>query len=166
MKISLFIGWSQTAVLLDFFFYLCNLECNFECSLTHLHKHSGSPCARILCEFINQTFHCHGGKGFSWFAILDCRFAPYFLQRPPRCSASVSYCLILLLLFIPNSITLILRYNAHKLFLFTSSVYVLSIMFRDRIEWTIYISQKRKPRFNFKSLKNRKTDHKTNNREW
>ena len=27
-------------------------------------------------------------------------------------------------------------------------------------------SQKRKPRFNFKSLKNKKTDHKTNNREW
>ena len=27
-------------------------------------------------------------------------------------------------------------------------------------------SQKRKPRFNFKSLQNEKTDHKTNNREW
>ena len=27
-------------------------------------------------------------------------------------------------------------------------------------------SQKRKPSFNFKSLKNKKTDHKTNNMEW
>ena len=40
------------------------------------------------------------------------------------------------------------------------------------ILWQIYSdgdiqceSQKRKPRFNFKSLKNKKTDHKTNNRE-
>ena len=51
------------------------------------------------------------------------------------------FCKCVILPFVIYTYTqqyLILRYNAHKLFLLTSSVYVLSIMFSDQIEWTLY----------------------------
>ena len=52
----------------------------------------------------------------------------------------------------------------------TATLYITKSMYWSK-SWLAHSrlqceSQKRKPRLNFKSLKNEKTDHKTNNREW